>query len=88
MTLTVTIPDDLSRELSAKFENVGQAALEALAAGAYENGIFSLEQVRRLLSLPSRWETQAVLSNHRVWPGTTVEDLQSDLETLAALRPS
>lgn len=88
MTLTLTIPDDLSLELGAKFENVGRAALEALAAEAYENGVLSLEQVRRMLALPSRWEAQAVLSSHGVWPATTVEDFHSDLESLADHRAS
>ena len=86
--MTVTIPDDLSRELSAKFNNLSQAALEALASEAYENNVLSLEQVRRMLDLPSRWEAQAVLSSHGVWPGTTAEDFRSDLETLIDLRPS
>ena len=88
MTVTMTIPDDLSRELSVKFNNLSQAALEALACEAYENDVLSLEQVRRMLDLPSRWEAQAVLSSHGVWPGTTAEDFRSDLETLIDLRPS
>ena len=88
MTVTLTIPDDLSRELSAKFNNLSQAALEALASEAYENDVLSLEQVRRMLDLPSRWEAQAVLSSHGVWPGTTAEDFRSDLETLIEVRPS
>ncbi len=86
MTLTLTIPDDLSLELGAKFHNVGRAALEALAAEAYENDVLSLEQVRRMLDLPSRWEAQAVLTKHGVWPGTTVEDFRSDMDTLENLR--
>ena len=86
MQVTWDIPDDLSRELTAKFENLGRAAMEALAAEAYEKDVLSLEQVRRLLDLPSRWEAEAVLKRHRVWPGTTVEDVISDLETLERLR--
>lgn len=38
-----------------------------------------------MLRLESRWEAQAVLSRHGVWPGTTVNDLQSDLDTLAKI---
>ena len=34
MTLTVDIPDDLAADLSARFQNLGRAALEALAAEA------------------------------------------------------
>jgi predicted HTH domain antitoxin len=88
MTLTLTIPDDLSCDLSAGFHNPCRAALEALAADAYEKDVFSLEQVRRLLDLPSRWEAQALLSKRGVWPGSTAEDFRSDMETLANLRAS
>ena len=41
-----------------------------------------------MLALPFRWEAQAVLSRHGVWPGTTAEDFRSDMETLTELRPS
>jgi hypothetical protein len=86
MTVTMTIPDDLSDELRSSFPNVGRAALEALAATAYSQDVLSLAQVGRLLGLSSRWEAQTLLSRHGVWPGTTVEDLRSDLETLEKLR--
>jgi len=51
--MTLDIPDDLSLELSARQDNIGRAAIEALAADAYDHDVLSLEQVRRLLSLPS-----------------------------------
>jgi hypothetical protein len=86
VTLTFDIPEDISRELSAKFQNIGRAAMEALAAEAYEKDVLSLEQVRRLLSLASGWEAQDVLKRHGVWPGTTVEEVMSDMDTLKTLR--
>ena len=85
MTMTLEVPDDLSRELSAGFANPCRAALEALAAEAYEKDVFSLEQVRRLLGAASRGEAQEVLARHGVWPGTTVEDVRSDLAALENL---
>ena len=85
MTVTLTIPDEVSRDLTAGFANPGRAALEALAAEAYERDVLSLEQIRRLLELPSRWEAQDVLSRHGVWPGTTVEDVRSDFDALQNL---
>lgn len=39
-----------------------------------------------MLGLGSRWEAQDVLSRHGVWPGTTEEDLHSDLGTLGKPR--
>ncbi len=88
MTVTMTIPDDLSDELKTSFPNVGRAALEALAANAYSHDVLSLAQVRRLLGVSSRWEAQSLLAKHGVWPGTTVEDVRSDLDTLEKLRAS
>ena len=88
MTLTLNIPNDLSEDLNAKFDDLGRTAMEALAAEAYEQDVLSLEQVRRLLGLESRWDAQAVLSHHKVWPGTTVEDVESDFATLENIRPA
>jgi hypothetical protein len=82
MTVTLNIPEELSGELTNKLGNLGRAALEALAAKAYEQDCLSLEQVRSLLDLESRWEAQSLLSRLGVWPGTTVEDLRCDLATL------
>lgn len=66
MILTMKIPDDLSPELSAGFQDLGRAAL---AAEAYEQEVLSLEQGCRMLGLESRWEAQDVLCRHRVWHG-------------------
>lgn len=85
MQITLEIPEELS---AAPFGDPRRIALEALAARAYEMGVFSEEQVRRMLGLESCWEAREVLSNHRVWPGTTVEDVLTDMETLKALRVS
>jgi len=64
MALTMKIPDDLAHDLGAGFENLGLAALEALAAEASEKDVLSLEQVRRMLELESTWQAQEVLSRH------------------------
>jgi hypothetical protein len=86
MTLTMTIPDDLSTDLNAGFQNLGRAALEALAAEAYEKEVLSLEQIRRMLGLASRWEAQDVLCSHGVWPGQTAEEILQDADTSARFR--
>lgn len=78
MTLTVNIPDDLAAELGTGFQNLGRAALEALASEAYAKEVLSLEQVRRLLELESRWEAQAILSRHGAWPGHSAEEILAD----------
>lgn len=86
MKMMLDIPDELARELSAKYQNIGRAAIEALAAEAYETDVLSLEQVRRLLTLPSCWEARDVLKSHGVWPGLSVEDVLSDMQVLKTMR--
>lgn len=86
MTLTMKIPDELAHDLGAGFENLGLAALEALAAEAYEKDVLSLEQVRRMLELESTWEAQEVLSRHGVWPGQTAGEILNDAATSARFR--
>ena len=88
MTLTVNIPDDLAAELGAGFQNLGRAALEALAVEAYAKEVLSLEQVRRMLELESRWEAQAVLSKHGGWPGQSAEEILADARTSLEFRPA
>lgn len=78
MTLTVDIPDDLAADLGAGFQNLGRAALEALAAEAYSKEVLSLEQIRRMLGLGSLWEAQAMLSRHAVWPDQSAEEILAD----------
>jgi hypothetical protein len=86
MILTMKIPDDVSSDLQAGFENLGRAALEALAAEAYEKDVLSLEQVRRLLELESRWLAQEVLSRHGVWPGQSADEILQDAANSSRFR--
>lgn len=86
MKLTVHIPDDLAAELGAGFQNLGRAALEALAAEAYSKEVLSLDQVRRLLELGSRWEAQAVLSRHGAWPDQSAEEILEDARRSSEFR--
>jgi len=81
--ITLEIPDELA---SPPFGDPSRIAMEALAARAYEEGVLSEEQVRRMLGLESCWDARELLSKHGVWPGTTVEDVLSDLETIKTMR--
>ena len=86
MTVTMEIPDDLADDLRAGFQNLDQAALEALAVDAYSKELLSLEQVRQMLKLESRWDVEAVLSRHGAWPGLSADEIFSDARTLAEFR--
>ena len=83
MTITLEIPDSVSGELIEKYPDPGRTALEALAAKAYAEGGVGLEGVRRLLSLESRWDAEALLKQQGVWPGVSVEDIEHDLDCAA-----
>lgn len=82
------IPDELSRDLSEKFPNLGRAALEAFAAEGYSHRLLSIVQVRKLLGFESKWEAQAFLSQHGVWPGQSAEQIMEDAASAAAFRGS
>jgi hypothetical protein len=86
--MTLEIPDDLLRELKAQSGDFGHEALEAIAADCYAKDRLSLEQVRRMLGLESKWDAQAVLSKRGVWPGTTLEEFQADCLTLEQFHAS
>jgi len=86
MILTVKVPDELAQDLGAGFENLGLAALEALAAEAYAKDVLSLEQVRRMLELESTWRAQEVLSRHGVWMGQTADEILAEADTSSRFR--
>jgi hypothetical protein len=62
------------------------AALEALAAEAYSKEVLSLDQVRRMLELGSRWEAQDVLSKHGMWPDHSAEEILEDARRSSEFR--
>ncbi len=84
MTVTLDIPEDLSAALSAKLGNPSRVAIEALAAQAYSAACFSVEQVRRLLGLESKWDAIEVLSRHAVWPGLSADEIIQDANVSVA----
>lgn len=86
MQVSLEIPDELAGGIGSHVGILGRAALEALAAKAYEEDLFSVEQVRLLLELPSRWEAVAVLKERKVWPGQSVDEVLGDMEMLDSLR--
>lgn len=86
MTLTLQIPDRAAATLRNAWDDLPQATRESLAVEGYRSGKLSCAEVGDLLGHSSRWESEDFLAAHGVWPGATVEDLQSDLATLDRLR--
>ena len=85
-TLTLQLPDRIAALLQKAWDDLPRATLESLAAEGYRSGKLSCAEVGEMLGHSSRWDSEAFLSEHGAWPGTTVEEFQADLQTLERLR--
>jgi len=81
MDVTLRIPDDVARRLSAAGGDVSRRALEALALEGYREQALTLYQVSEMLGL-SRVETEDFLGQHHV-PLSAIGE--ADLDREAAL---
>ena len=82
MVVQLQVPDDIAEKLVAKWGDLPQCALEALAVDAYRERVLTAFEVQRLLGLSSRWKTEEFLKRSRADLGYTEEDLREDAETL------
>jgi len=85
MTITLEVPEQAEAALRDAWNDLPKAALESLAVEGYRTGKLSCAEVGRMLGHSARWESENFLSAHGAWPGTTVEELESDLTTLDRL---
>ena len=81
MEVTLRIPDDVAKRLSASGGNVSRRVLEAFVLEGYREQTLTLYQVSEMLGL-SRVETEDFLGNHHV-PLAVID--QADLDREAAL---
>jgi predicted HTH domain antitoxin len=81
MEVTLQIPDDIAKRLSAAGADVSRRALEAIALESYREQTLTLYQVSELLGL-SRVETEDFLGQHLV-PLAVIGE--ADLDREAAL---
>ena len=86
MTLTIQLPDRIAALLQSAWDDLPRATLESLAVEGYRSGRLSRAQVGEMLGHSSRWQSEDFLAARGAWPGTTVEELQSDLAALDRLR--
>lgn len=85
MEITVIIPDELARQIIPEGLDPSRQALEDIAVGAYRAHRLTGSQLRRLLSIPSRYELDAFLKKRGVWLEYTVEDFRREGEITAPL---
>jgi predicted HTH domain antitoxin len=76
--VTLHIPDEVARRLSAAGGDVSRRALEALALEGYREQTLTLHQVSEMLGL-SRVETEDFLGQHHV-PLSTIGEADLDRE--------
>lgn len=86
MTITLEIPEQAEAALRGAWSDLPRAALESMAVEGYRMGKLSCAEVGRMLCHSARWESEDFLSAHGAWPGTTVEELESDLRTIERLK--
>ena len=81
MSVSIELPEDISRALEAGWGDVPRRTLEALAAEGYRSRVLSERQVRRMLGFESRIEVHQFLKNAGVFLDYSESDLEHDLET-------
>jgi hypothetical protein len=81
MQITLEIPDNLALPLVPPGQDPARAALEAFGVEAYRQRRITGYQLRCLLGIPSRYELDGFLKEHRV-EKYTAEDFEHDLATI------
>jgi len=81
MEISISVPDDVAERLHTKWHDLPRHVLEALVADAYRQGVLTAAEVRRILGLASRYDTDAFLKEAGADLDYTWQDLEEDLET-------
>lgn len=81
MEISITLPDDLAAQLADRWQDLPRHALEALAADAYRQGVFSSAEVQRILGLPSRFDVARFLKEAGVPVAYGEAELEADRQT-------
>ena len=78
MTITLEIPDELAAALTSSGQDLGRAALEALALDGYRSDRLTEADIRQLLGFETRMEVHGFLKEHGVFLPYTLQDLEHD----------
>jgi hypothetical protein len=78
MEVTLHIPDDIAKRLSATGADLSRHALEAIALESYRDQSLTLYQISEMLGL-SRVETEDFLGRHHV-PLAVIDEADLDRE--------
>ena len=86
MQITIEIPDEIAQRLDLAWGSLSRRLLEMLVVDAYRCGEISTAEVRRILQLPTRLETDAFLKKMGVYLNYDEAELEQDLQTLKEFR--
>jgi hypothetical protein len=84
--ITINIPDELARRVTAEGGDPARVAIEALALQGYRTEHLSESAVRQMLGFETRIEVHAFLKQHGVYLHYDVADLEQDQATSEKLR--
>ena len=86
MHIIIEVPDDIAHHLQARWSNLEERSLQALALEAYRWGALNEAQVQRLLNLPSRWVFENFLQQCQAYLDYTEADLEGDIHAIRYFR--
>jgi Uncharacterised protein family (UPF0175) len=87
MDVAIQVPEDVARQLEAKWGDVSQKALESLTLEAYRTGVITEAEVGLMLNLTSRLEVAAFLKRARAYLDYTEADLERDMTAIRQVMP-
>jgi hypothetical protein len=85
MLVTVDIPDELAKRLAAAGGDLSRRALEAFALEEYRGGRLTKPDLRRLLSIETRYDLDGFLKAHGVFEPFSLDEIdrqRRDVERL------
>lgn len=85
MQITIEVPDAIAAHLQEKWNDLPRRVLEILVVEAYKAEIISRAEVRRILQIPSRYETDAFLKQAGAPLHYDESDFEQDLLTMEKL---
>ena len=85
MQIEIAIPDDIARDLTAKWGSLERQILEIVVVQAYRDGVISAGKVRQLLGMATRLEVDAFLKQKGALIHYDQSELEADRQTFQHL---
>jgi predicted HTH domain antitoxin len=85
MQVAIQLPDDFAHRLQARWGNLSQRTLEAIAVEAYREAVLTAAEVGNLLGHTSRWQTEQFLHDKQAYLHYDEADLDHDTAELESL---